>query len=531
MSEANKQENQIFSESAQRAIPWMIISKSLLFIIYFSISVIAVRYLGAEQYGIFVICRSIADVLILVCTLGMTASFIRFIPELVLEKNLAGIKRLIGKAFVLQVLALGTAGVGLYLSQQHIEEHFSVAFNGALVFTFVLMVCEQFKTNINSILTALYQTKRLAIFSLFNGIVWLLALFVLVENEASVDAVLSAQSISYALIYLIAGVILFRYLSGLGWRSPAKAIGYKRVLNHSGSLALSTIVRLLMLKYTELFFLGAMTDAETVGMYDLAFSLPMMVIVFIPAALHELFVSGFSEAYLRKNDCLPVLIRALYKTLIMITIPIAVFGFMFAGDLLIYCYGEEVRGVYELTMAFCLLHILPLISTPLSVAIQVREKVMNMFPTLMLQLSVNIVLDYLLIVVCDMGIWGAFLALLLTFILTIPFRLYMVKRILGGIYFPLGFFLRVLFATLLVAYLIRLAFSPENIFSIGFFFPIFMVAVAYVLHILKLIKPDDIQDIDLFLSGKIKKLVQKFSSLLNVKPLNKCSVQNKRVTE
>lgn len=68
MSEANKQENQIFSESAQRAIPWMIISKSLLFIIYFSISVIAVRYLGAEQYGIFVICRSIADVLILVCT-------------------------------------------------------------------------------------------------------------------------------------------------------------------------------------------------------------------------------------------------------------------------------------------------------------------------------------------------------------------------------------------------------------------------------------------------------------------------------
>jgi len=80
----------------------MIISKSLLFIIYFSISVIAVRYLGAEQYGIFVICRSIADVLILICTLGMTASFIRFIPELVLEKISRG-KR--ACAFIWRVLA------------------------------------------------------------------------------------------------------------------------------------------------------------------------------------------------------------------------------------------------------------------------------------------------------------------------------------------------------------------------------------------------------------------------------------------
>ena len=520
-----------FSESAQKAIPWMLLSKSLLFIVYFLISVVTVRLLGTEQYGIFVICRSLADVLILVCTLGMTASFIRFIPELAVHKNLAGIKKLIGTGFLLQVVSLSIIGLGLYLSQQHIEQYFSVAFNGALLFTFILMVCEQLKTNINSILTSLYQTKHMAVFSVLNGIVWIGLLTALLTNDASVSAALSAQALSYGLIYLVAAVILWRYLKTLNWRSHNKAIGAKRIFNQSGSIALSTLVRLLMLKYTELFFLGGMTDAETVGMYDLAFSLPMMVIVFIPAAVHELFVSGFSEAYVKNPNCLPTLIKALYKILILIAVPIAIFGFMFAGELLIYCYGEDVRVVYELTMAFCLLHLLPLISTPLSVGIQVREKVMQMFPTLMLQLTVNILLDYLLIVEMNMGIWGAFAALVLTFVLTIPIRLYLVSKILGGIYFPGAFFIRVLLVTLAVAYAIRLLLAPESLFAIFPLFFVYLIATLAVLIKLKLINETDVFDLDIFLRGKVHRVLSKLNQVSSIKRSKPSLVATKQLTE
>ena len=509
MANTNTAHENLLSSSAQNAIPWMIISKLLLFIIYFLISVITVRYLGTDQYGVFVICRSIADILILVCTLGMTAAYIRFIPELVVFKNVAGIKRLIRKAFLIQTIALGIAGIGLYLSHHLIERHFSIAFNGALLFTFILMVCELFKTNINSILTALYQTKRLALFSSLNGLIWLVGLVILLEKDRSVESVLSAQSFSYALIYFIAAIILAKYLFTLKWQSPDKAIGYKRVMNHSGSIALTTVVRLLLLKYTELFFLGGMQDAATVGLYDLAFSLPMMVIVFIPAAIHELFVSSFSEAYVKKPNCLPGLIRALYKILIAISIPIAVYGFMFSGDLLVAIYGYEVVSVYELTMAFCLLHVLPLISVPLSTAIQAKEKVMSLFPIIVLQLLVNIILDYVFIVKMNLGIWGAFVALLLTFLLTIPIRLYFVARLLGGIYFPSRFLIRTFFATLAASYLVKIVFTPESFLSIVAFFFVYLGVTFGLCFKLRLFTNADIADFDVFLGGKTRRILQK----------------------
>ena len=509
MASTNTAHENLLSSSAQNAISWMIASKLLLFIVYFLISVLTVRYLGVDQYGLFVICRSIADVLILICTFGMTAAYLRFIPELVVFKNVAGIKRLINKAFFIQTIALGIAGIGLYLSQNLIEQHFSIAFNGALLFTFILMVCELFKTNINSILTALYQTKRLALFSILNGLIWLAGLIVLLERERSVESALSAQSFSYALIYLIAAIILAKHLSKLTWRSPDKAIGYKRVLNHSGSIALTTVLRLLLLKYTELFFLGSMHDAATVGLYDLAFSLPMIVIVFIPAAIHELLVSSFAEAYVKNPNCLAELIRALYKILITISIPIAVYGFMLSGDLLLAAYGYEVISVYELTMAFCLLHILPLISVPLSAAVQAKEKVMSLFPIVVLQLFINIVLDYLLIVKMNFGIWGAFTALLLTFLLTLPIRLYFVARVLGGIYFPSSFFIRTLFTALTISYLIKIVFTPESFLSIGILFFVYLGLTFGICFKLRIFIKADIADFDVFLGGKIQNMLKK----------------------
>ncbi|KZZ42481.1 hypothetical protein A3758_21625 [Oleiphilus sp. HI0118] len=364
-----------------------------------------------------------------------------------------------------------------------------------------------------------------------NGIIWICALALLLNNDASVSNALSAQALSYGLIYLVAAGILWRYLKSLNWQSQNNVLSAKRVFNQSGSIALSTLVRLLMLKYTELFFLGGMTDAETVGMYDLAFSLPMMVIVFIPAAVHELFVSGVSEAYVKDPRCLPTLIKALYKILILIAVPIAVFGFMFAGEMLIYCYGEEVRGVYELTMAFCLLHLLPLISTPLSVGIQVREEVMRMFPTLMLQLTVNILLDYLLIVELNMGIWGAFTALILTFVLTIPIRLYLVSKILGGIYFPGAFFIRVLFVTLAVGYAIRVLLAPESLFSIAPLFFVYLVSTLAVLIKFRFINEADITDLDIFLRGKVHQVLSKLNHTRSAKLSKSSLVITKQLTE
>ena len=499
-----------FSDSLLNAIPWVIISKLLLFIVYFSISILTVRYLGTEDYGIYVICKSIAEVLILVCTLGMTGAFMRFIPELVLHKNKAGVKRLILKASSLQLIAVILIGSLLYLSSDMIGAYFSIAFKGALLFTLLLVIFELIKTNVNAILTSLYRARTLTLFSTINGIFWITLLYIFLEIDPSVSNALFAPALSYGVIYLIAGLAIYQYLKSLNWRSPPYSLGKKRVLKHSSSIAASMLVRLLMLKYTEIFFLGGQHEAKIVGMYDLAFSLPMMAIVFIPAAVQDLFVSGFSEAYVKDHNALPRLIRAFFKILILLTVPIATFGFFFAPEILVFSYGPSFSRVAELCSVFCLIHLLPLISMPLSMGIQAKEKVLNMFPTLLMQLSVNLILDYLFIVHLQWGVWGALLAIFLTFALTIPVRLYVVKKVLGGIFFPGSFFLRIFGISMIIGFSIQYFTHSPSLLTLIALAPLYAIGIAVVIKLFGLFSDEDTSDLNMILNGKFSAYVNFF---------------------
>lgn len=471
------EDKSLFSESVIKSIPWVLVSKAFLLFVYFSISVITVRFLGVDEYGVYAICKSIAEILIVVCTLGLTASYMRFIPELVIHRNKAGLVRLLVKSSILQLVAVLVVVLLLVVFEPHVVNLFSTNFGYALVFTGVLIFFELIKMNINAIFTALYQLKTLAKFSIVHGVTWLAMLLALLLFWNSAASALVAPAMSYAVIYFFAGVTIVRYLRSLNWQSPEYGIGRQRVFKHSSSIAVSTLMRLLMLKYTEIFFLGAQRDAATAGIYDLAYSIPLMIIVFIPAALQDLFVSGFSEAYVKDNDCLRYLVRSFYKILIVLAVPIAIFGMYYSPILINIIYGEEVASAGAVASVFCLIHLLPLISIPLSMAIQAKEKVLNMLPTLALQLTINILLDYLLIVIFDLGLWGAVLAVFLTFVLTIPFRLYMVKKIIGGIYFPGLFFLKVLSVSLIVGYVIYFNFIDPS------FLQVLLLAMVYLLSI------------------------------------------------
>ncbi|MBV1883298.1 MAG: oligosaccharide flippase family protein [Pseudomonadales bacterium] len=504
-----------FSEGMISGLPWIISSKALLFIVYFLVSVITVRQLGAEQYGVYVICKSLSEVLILLCTLGMTASFIRFVPEMRVSQNKAGILRLITKATILQLLAVLLASIGLLMMAPRLEILFSSQLEMVLYFTCGLVLLEVVKANVNALLTAFYQIKWLSLYSLIQGICWLVLLYYLLIQSPTVSAALLASIASSALIYIIAGAALFRYIRSLDWRSPATGIGRKRVFKHSGSVAASTCIRLMMLKYTELFFLGVHHDAKTVGLYDLAYSIPLMVIVFIPAAIQNLCTTGLSEAYVRDQNCLPELIRAQYKLLILSTVPLAVFGFYFSPVFFTFFYGEQMANAGRLASYFCLFHLLPLVSIPLSMAIQAKEKVFNMLPTLVLQLVINIALDYWLIVVLGLGVWGAFGAVVITFFLTIPFRLWLVCRLIGGLYIPYVFFLKIFGMSLIVGYgvlhLISITHQYSLVLSVLFYGVLLLICLLFT----KILSNGDIQDFTKLSTGKPKKLLSRFSHFRN----------------
>ncbi|MCF7848289.1 MAG: oligosaccharide flippase family protein [Kiritimatiellales bacterium] len=507
--ESAEERGTFFSREAVSGMPLMIISKLVLFFVYFAVSVVTVDALGKENYGVFSLFKNIAGYIMVFCGMGLTAALMRFIPELVVKKNRAGLVQLLWKSALLQLVAVcGVTALMMFLSAPmqrlfkagHVE-HFRLY----LLLSCLMVGIYLMKEYVSVVFTSVFKIGTVTALSIIHGVFWLSVLAVWLRLRPFVSTAIAVDMVAYGLVYLVGVFLLIKYLRSLHWRSPPFGIGKRRTLKFSTSVLLTSIVRMMMYKYTEVFFLAVVSGTTVVGIYDLGYGLPSLIITFIPSAILPLFTAGFAEAYVKDEHCLERLISSFYKMLMIVALPVSALGAFFAPAAYHLIYKGEMDEAGLIASAFCLILTLPLISMPLSMAIKAKEKVLNTLPMLLLQITVNLILDWVLIVELKLGVWGGILAVLGTFVLTIPYRLRVVRGIVGGIYFPTAFFARiaaVLFALAAAFFWIssyfRLLERFEShwlnlavLFVIG---GLYMGAFLGLIRLLRLIRRHDLED-------------------------------------
>jgi O-antigen/teichoic acid export membrane protein len=168
-----------------------------------------------------------------------------------------------------------------------------------------------------------------------------------------------------------------------------------------------------------------------------------------------------------------------------------------------------MRAAGWVAAVFCVLHSLPLISMPLSMAITAREKVLNMLPYMIMQVAVNLVLDYLLIP--RWGVPGAVAAVALTFIVTIPIRLWAVRQILGAINFPAAFCVRIGGSALVMAGGLFVMLPVLNLPGLLGVAVLYLGAYFVAVRQLGLIRAADSDDLQLLAIGRMEKVVRVLS--------------------
>jgi O-antigen/teichoic acid export membrane protein len=441
-SATNVQKEAFFAREAVSGIPWMVASKAVLFFVYFAISVLVVRLLGSTQYGVYALCMNIAEWAGVFCGLGLVSALFRFVPELVVQRNAAGLKRFVWKSLWLQTATTVLATLLFILFKPLLNRWFHIDFSHYLVLTGLLIGFSLLKENVSAIETSLFRVKNISLLTLARGLLWLGLILTLLRTVPTVSSAIWTQVLSFALVYILGAWLMMRHIYSFNWRSPPYGIGKLRAAKYSGAILSNTVVRMMMMKYTEIFFLGLTVTPAVIGAYDLGYSLPPMVIFFIPDSLHMLFTSGFAEAYSRDPNCLGKLIKAYYKMTILFTVPLAVFGFFFAPSAVTLVYGDQMALAGIIASGFCIIHLLSTISTPLSMAIKAKERIMATMPVMILQIVINLILDWLLIVHFKFGVWGGMGAVAGTFLISAPIRLSVVKKIIGGIFFPTNYLLR-----------------------------------------------------------------------------------------
>lgn len=446
----SSQQNDFFSRESMGAVPWILGSKVLLFFAYFGISILIVRTLGKEDYGIFALTKNFAGLMVIVCGLGMNAAILRFVPELVVNRNRAGLVRLLWKSAAIQVgLTLLLTAV-LTPMTPLFDKWFDARFGPLIFLTGISVIFILAKSWYNDVMTSLFMGKWVAVISFVQGFSWAILMGWLAWSGGStVFWVIVVEMISIGLSGILATIVLWKYFAQLQWKSPVRGIGRQRILSMGLATWGGSIGRAFMARYTETFFIGFYLGPSAVAIYDLGYSSTLLVITFIPMALQTIFASGLAEAYVKDPDCLPRLVKSLYKVLTLLSLPVAAFGAFFAPAAVVLFYGKEMAGAGWIASAFCVIHLLPLIAIPLSMAIGAREKVKEFLPLLYIRVVVNVILDWILI--SRFGIPGAIAAIILTFVLTFPLRLRYIRNFLGGFHFPLSFFLRFVVVCPLVA--------------------------------------------------------------------------------
>lgn len=482
-----------FSREAIGGLPWMVLNKVLMLFVYMGLSILTVRMLGPQEYGRFSLIRNITDYLVVFSALGLDVALLRFIPELTAHRNRAGLRRLLVRSLVLQQAAALLSLGALLLLKPWLDQWFHMDFRGLLVPAGLLLAATVLKDSLNNAFTALFRSRTVALLSLINGALWLACLVGALHWRPEAALALTAQTVSLLAVYGVSLIMLTRLVHGLPWRSPPRGIGRHRTLKLSLPTMLNTMLRMLMMKYTEVFFLGAFFSPAIVGYYDLGYSTPQLVLTLLPAALQTLFTSAFAQAYARDPNCLGRLIDSVYKLTILIVMPLAAFGVFFAPRGIVLLYGEAMAPAGPIAAAFCVLHVLPLISTPLSMAITVKEKVLQMLPYMLLQVGLNLLLDWLLIP--RFGMAGAVAAVAGTFVLTIPWRLRAVRSILGGIHFPTGFFVRQVVTTGVLAAALSPLAPHLNVVTLVLLGGAYLALYPVLIRLLHLVQPADVADL------------------------------------
>lgn len=492
MASPGAESSVFFSGRAIRAIPWMLISKFLGFGLYFAVSIVIVAKLTPAAFGAYSLCLHFAETLMLIGGLGLNVAALRFVPELVTAANRSGLKRLLIHSLLLQLGVVLGLGVLLSFLAAPLGNLFSIEFPTYAVSTSLLLAALVGKEFLNNILTALHEIPLIAIVGTLQAAVFLSTL--VLGFQVAADPV-SNTLILFALTFFVMAVALGerlrRCISAMPEQGVSEGVGNRRVLQLALPSMMNGLLNRVLAQYSEIFFLGYFFSPTIVGYYALGYGQSFLLITFIPLALHTLMTAAFSEAYAKDPNAIGQLTRGMFKIVIFICVPCAAFTFFFFESFVVLAYGAKMVMAGKIGALLGPVHLLGLFSIPISMGIIAREMVRKTVGLQLIQVALNIVLDVVLIRAFEMK--GAISAVILTFILTLPLRVMVIRQITGGIYFPISFFIRITASSGLAAFLLYFLVGGKTVSSLLLSVVLFTPVLGALLRLLGAIHRADIE--------------------------------------
>lgn len=426
------------------AMVWSMVARIGRAVLGLASGVIVVRSLGADDYGVLSLVRTLLMFVAIVGVGGMGQAMLKFLPMLRVNRGIEGARKLVRTATAVNLMIWSVLVVAAYVGRGAIERVFPYDGLGIILTTAVaLSLFEIFFTIISRILQANYDTRRLSFATIAGHLVYVAALVFILEKGWGVLGVVCAMAAGNV---VACSMLLSRTCGAFSQSSesaPAEGgeagtrIMGRRLARFSLPFAAIGILNWLVTRQSETMFLAHYRTAAETGFFDLAFRLPQMALEFVPAAVWPLVMAGFSEVYTRNADDLRVAIDRYYRMLFVLCTPICVVGIVLGGRVIPILFGDAMSPAAIPTQVFFVVFTISFFGTPLSMTLYVLEKThVNLIVYLCLAV-VNVGLDLLLIP--KFGVAGAVVPVALVTAATPFIYRVIVGRYVDNVRIPAGF--------------------------------------------------------------------------------------------
>ncbi len=340
------------------AVFWNFFGKTFLLGVRFAESVILVRLLGREEYGLYGSLINLEAIAVLVISLGLESTAGRFIPQFLSEGDTGKVRSLLRMIFRLRALLLIPAGALLILGGGTISSTFfhGLLPGGLLDAVFVLVVIVSFHSIFRTFLDTLFHVRYISVVDAVTQGCYLALTVLLLSSGYGLGGVFVALILAQASAALLLWSRFGRALRELPPAGGGKSgVLRERVIGYGWSLYLFGILLYVLGKGLDVLLLGTLLgDLVQVAWYMMAFNLAYYSLSVMDIAVSANFiVSLIVEASTAGNrGLLRKIFTGLFEFIYVYALPVAAGGLLLAPAIVRLVYGAENEGAALLMVVF-----------------------------------------------------------------------------------------------------------------------------------------------------------------------------------
>ncbi len=432
---------------------WNFAGKTFLLAVRFAESVILVRLLGGESYGLYGSLINLEAITVMVISLGLENAISRFAPQLAAEGDTGKLASLLRKIFGLRAILLLPAGAALIAGGNLISSTFFAGLlpPGFLTAVFILVVIVSFHSLFRTFLDSFFHVRYISLVDALTQGAYIIGAAGAVWYGLGLRGVFSALILSQG----AAAIALFMKFGFTLEAMPAgggtSAVAGRRVIGYSWSLYLFGILLYVLGKGLDVLLIGALVgDLTQVAWYLIAFNLAYYSLGVMDVAVSANFIVALIvEAHTAGNvPLLRKIFTGLFEFIYVYALPVAAGGLLLAPSIVRFVYGPENAGAAPLMVVFIIAMTFGKLSSITSYFLVVLDREKTLVRARGLFGLVNLGGALWLI-----PLWGAFGAVVATSAVIVciaGFEAWLVGRVLAPRYNPV-FLVKTLGATLLMS--------------------------------------------------------------------------------